>query len=69
MADAAAAGLQLREGLLRTRLAVRPPVFVSPDGRREEAVARATHQLAREIEWAIRERPHQWFCFRNLWPS
>ncbi len=22
-----------------------------------------------EIEWAIRKEPHQWFCFRELWPA
>ena len=26
-----------------------------------------THGLAVEIEWAIRERPFQWFCFNRLW--
>jgi KDO2-lipid IV(A) lauroyltransferase len=58
-----------REGMLRTHLVVRPPVYVATTGKRDEDVARAAHQLAREIEWAIRERPYQWFCFRNLWPS
>ena len=58
-----------REGFLRTRLVVRPSIVVTAAGRSDEEVTRATHQLAREIEWAIRERPHQWFCFRNLWPS
>jgi len=41
-----------------------------PDtGNRDEDVAVATRKIAEEIEWAIRERPHQWFCFKALWPD
>jgi lauroyl/myristoyl acyltransferase len=25
-------------------------------------------RVAAEIEWAIRRAPHQWFCFKRLWP-
>jgi lauroyl/myristoyl acyltransferase len=50
-----------REGHYRHRIAFRPPIHVAPDpgpGPIEEA----TRALARNIEWAIRERPHQWFA-------
>ena len=29
----------------------------------------AVTQIGTEIEWAIRQRPHQWFCFRRLWDA
>jgi len=58
-----------REGLLRTRTVVRPPISVPDTGNRDEDVAVATRKIAEEIEWAIRERPHQWFCFKALWPD
>ncbi len=58
-----------RDGLLRTRTVVRPPITVSTSGARDADVADATRRLALDIEWAIRERPYQWFCFRSLWPS
>jgi KDO2-lipid IV(A) lauroyltransferase len=58
-----------RVGLLRTRTVVRPPIRVGNTGNREDDVASAMRQVAVEIEWAIREQPHQWFCFRQLWSS
>ena len=56
-----------REGTRAGRVVVRPPIVVARSANREADLATAVHQLAREIEWAIRERPHQWFCFRKLW--
>jgi len=60
-----------REGRRRYRLVVRPPVRVgSTDGSTGDLGAdleTALKQVATEIEWAIRQRPHQWFCFRDLW--
>ena len=29
----------------------------------------ALQKIADEVEWAIRHEPHQWFCFRQLWPD
>lgn len=58
-----------REGPLTTRTVVRPPVHVATTCDRDEAIAEATRRIAAEIEWAIRERPYQWFCFRELWPG
>jgi lauroyl/myristoyl acyltransferase len=56
-----------REGRFRMRSVVRPPFHVAHTADRAADIAAAVHRLAGEIEWAIRERPHQWFCFRRLW--
>jgi KDO2-lipid IV(A) lauroyltransferase len=53
----------LREGRLRYRVVFRNPILVDAEGDRDAAVAEATHRLGREIEWAIRHEPHQWFAF------
>jgi lauroyl/myristoyl acyltransferase len=45
----------------------REPIYVAPDGDRNSAVADATRRLGAEIEWAVRQHPHQWFCFGRLW--
>lgn len=36
---------------------------------RQEDLSAATQRMGNEIERAIRTAPHQWFCFRNLWPG
>jgi lauroyl/myristoyl acyltransferase len=56
-----------REGRFRMRAVVRPPFQVPNTADRSADIAAAVHHLASEIEWAIRERPYQWFCFRKLW--
>lgn len=56
-----------REGYGTGRTVIRPPFRVARTANREADFAAAIQQLASEIEWAIRERPHQWFCFRKLW--
>lgn len=56
-----------RDGRFRVRTVARPPIFVPATSDRDEDVAIALQRLAGEIEWAIRHRPHQWFCFRRLW--
>ena len=56
-----------REGRRRIRAVVRAPITVTRTRDRDADVAGAVRRLAAEIEWAIRERPHQWFCFRRLW--
>ncbi len=55
-----------REGRYRARVAIRPPIQVPSTGR--AGLEAAAHQIATEIEWAVREHPHQWFTFRKLWP-
>jgi lauroyl/myristoyl acyltransferase len=56
-----------REGRFLMRTVVRPPFQVAKTADRSADIAAAAHHLAAEIEWAIRERPYQWFCFRKLW--
>lgn len=56
-----------REGRLRARLVFRPPFRVDPEGDADTAAQQALARVAREVEWAIRQRPHQWFCYRSLW--
>ncbi|MEO8678364.1 MAG: lysophospholipid acyltransferase family protein [Vicinamibacterales bacterium] len=56
-----------REGRFLMRTVIRPPIEVAHTADRSADIAAAVHRLALEIEWAIRERPYQWFCFRKLW--
>jgi lauroyl/myristoyl acyltransferase len=59
----------LREGRRHYRICLRPPIWVDSAAPRDAAVNAAMQQTAAEIEWAIRREPHQWFCFRPLWPA
>lgn len=54
-----------REGRRRSQIVFRPPIRV--DRRDADGVSDAMGRVARDIEWAIRQKPHQWFCFRDLW--
>jgi lauroyl/myristoyl acyltransferase len=56
-----------REGRFRMRIVARAPFHVARTGDRHADIASAVQRLASEIEWAIREQPYQWFCFRKLW--
>lgn len=56
-----------REGRCMVHSVVRPPIHVAHTADRDADIADAVHRFAAEIEWAIRHRPHQWFCFRKLW--
>jgi lauroyl/myristoyl acyltransferase len=58
-----------REGRLHYRVVVRDPIEVSATADRATAIQEATQRVAADIEWAIKTRPHQWFCFRRLWPE
>jgi len=40
-----------------------------PDSPRSHAILAGTAREAGDLEWAIRRYPHQWFCFRELWPE
>ncbi len=55
-----------RLGRHRSQLVFRPPIRVA--GKGEEALTDAVRRLGAGVEWAIRRQPHQWFCFRELWP-
>jgi lauroyl/myristoyl acyltransferase len=56
-----------RERHYRYRIVFRPPIQVAAVGDRERAIETAVQALGREIEWAIAERPHQWFAFGPVW--
>jgi KDO2-lipid IV(A) lauroyltransferase len=58
----------LREGRRRYRVVFRPPIRAPRTGDRDADLAATMQRVAAEIEWAIRRAPHQWFCFRTLWP-
>lgn len=58
----------LREGRRAYRVHIRPPLEPRSD-RHREAIADLTRAIAAEVEWAIRQAPHQWFCFRTIWPA
>jgi lauroyl/myristoyl acyltransferase len=57
-----------REGRLRYRCVLRPPIHVT-GGSGRRATGDAMRRFAEDLEWAIRREPHQWFCFRRLWES
>jgi len=59
---------RFREGRFAYRLVIREPIRVPRTRDREADLAQAVDRLAAEIEWAIRRAPHQWFCFKRLWP-
>ncbi|MEM6797681.1 MAG: lysophospholipid acyltransferase family protein [Acidobacteriota bacterium] len=59
----------LRTGRRRYRLVFREPFSVEKTADRGADLKRGADQLADHIEWAIRSEPHQWFCFRSLWPE
>jgi lauroyl/myristoyl acyltransferase len=56
-----------REGRLRYRCVLRPPIRVEGGSPRQRATEEAMRRFADELEEAIRREPHQWFCFRRLW--
>jgi lauroyl/myristoyl acyltransferase len=56
-----------REGRFFLRSVVRPAIHVDHSTDRDLDLERALRRLGAEIEWAIRERPFQWFCFKRLW--
>ncbi len=59
----------LRLGPMRYRLVFREPIEVARDGDRSQALTAATRRIAQDVEWAIRQAPDQWFCFRDVWPQ
>jgi lauroyl/myristoyl acyltransferase len=58
-----------RQGRLSYRCLVRRPIHVAQGADRRREVAEALERFAAELEAAIRRDPHQWFCFRTLWPG
>src|SRR3954454_4934053 len=56
-----------REGRLRYRCTLRPAIAVAESADRQSDLRGALERFAAELEAAIRQEPHQWFCFRKLW--
>jgi KDO2-lipid IV(A) lauroyltransferase len=57
-----------RERHYSYRTVFRPPIDVPVTEDRDGDLERATRAIAREVEWAIRHRPHQWYAFGRIWP-
>jgi KDO2-lipid IV(A) lauroyltransferase len=58
-----------REGRLRSRLVLRETIDVPDTGHARADIQEGIRLIAEHLEWAIRQRPQQWFCFRELWPE
>ncbi|HKC42283.1 MAG TPA: lysophospholipid acyltransferase family protein [Burkholderiales bacterium] len=59
----------IREGRRFFRIVCRPPIDVPRTADRAADIAVALRRVAVELENGIRRVPHQWFVFRELWPS
>lgn len=57
-----------REGRRRYRVVFRPPIHAPRTGSRSADLEWTMRRVAADLEWAVRREPHQWFCFRRLWP-
>lgn len=56
-----------RDGRLKARTFFREPIRVAKTKDRDGDIRQALEAIADEIEWGIRHRPYQWFCFRDFW--
>jgi lauroyl/myristoyl acyltransferase len=59
----------LRRGRRRYHVVFSAPITVARTADRDRDLACAAEKIGAEIERAIRLAPHQWFCFRELWPD
>jgi len=57
----------IREKRFRYRLVMREPIHVADTGDRDADTRAAAIEIAQSLEWAIRNHPHQWFCFGKVW--
>jgi lauroyl/myristoyl acyltransferase len=57
-----------RRGRRRSEVVFRPLIYV-PNTPGEEVLHEAVEKMAREVEWAVRQDPYQWFCFQEVWPE
>lgn len=58
-----------RRGRRRAEVCFRPPIAPRELPERSPDLRRMAERFAGDLEWAIRSDPHQWFCFRELWPE
>jgi len=59
----------IREGRRRCRIVFCPPISVPRTESRDSDLTWAMGRVATEVERAVRNTPHQWFVFRDLWPE
>ena len=57
-----------REGRRRYRVVFRPPILSPRTGNRAADLQWTMQRVAADLEWAVRREPHQWFCFKKVWP-
>ena len=57
----------LREARFEYVVQCHEPIWVARTPDREADFRDAAQKLVRTIETTVREKPHQWFCFRKLW--
>jgi phosphatidylinositol dimannoside acyltransferase len=57
-----------RVGRLHYLCRVREPIEVPSTNDRDADISAAVANFTTELEAAIRTTPHQWFCFREIWP-
>ena len=58
-----------RESRLSYRCVISPAIHVAQSADRRRDVGEALQRFSAGLEAAIRREPHQWFCFRSLWPG
>lgn len=58
-----------REARRHYRCVVRPPISIPQTTDRQADLRAAANRFAADLEAAIRRSPHQWFCFRAIWPE
>ncbi|MEC7582948.1 MAG: lysophospholipid acyltransferase family protein [Planctomycetota bacterium] len=57
----------LREGRFKYRIVFREPIEVSSAGDFATARKPAVARICQDLEWAISEKPNQWFCWTPVW--
>jgi lauroyl/myristoyl acyltransferase len=62
-------GIAVRTGWLRYRMMVGRPLSVDPGGPPGESVRRTLAEAAAFLEVRLREFPHQWLNFFDIWPA
>ena len=58
-----------RDGRLKARTFFREPIRVAKTADRDADIRQGLEAIAREVDWGIRHRPYQWFCFRDFWET
>jgi lauroyl/myristoyl acyltransferase len=59
----------LQDGWQRFRSSIGSPIRFPRSGDRDADLAAGVAQYARALEQVVREHPHQWFNFYELWPG